>query len=563
MKKLVVLAVFGLALGIANMVFAKTLVDVPEKHWAADAVQKLVDMGLIEGYPDGTFKGDRPMTRYEYAMIVERMMTLIDATYCKKADCKGGETIVKEPTVMEGITEAQLEEVKAIVKKLAAEFKDELAALKVKVDENSARIDKLEKDVATARIGNVSVSGSIRQRVDVANTDLMTNGTFPDLYTHFLTPMYGMAADAGVAANGLNVGYEMLPHIQLNGAAGKDVDFAVALEKSIRTSPIGWDTANEENSELAIEYAYVDVNLTPTVRELDALKIRSGYQNYAFGPYGMLVDNAGVGSNPAVKLDVAKDIVSLTGIGGLAGITGIGVGDTQGIGAAGKDPYAAVRLGLDLPWLDVGVNFLANGIDQEKGWGADITAPLLSDSPFLKELRAEFITITDLTDGTDVGSTLDENSFIVGLDLYKSKRAGLTLSYADLPAAAALSSLDANPFTEYDDVCSAGLDVGPVTGSCINKESERTLFPAGFEGLGVEASYIVFGDVELAGKAVLGNFAGGSVAGLSDGDDYPGFGALSVTKPINDKSKLRVEYMQQGKDPILLNRVRGELLINF
>jgi hypothetical protein len=48
--------------------------DVPENHWAYEYVNTLVSKGIIEGYPDGTFGGDRTMTRYEFAAMLFRAM---------------------------------------------------------------------------------------------------------------------------------------------------------------------------------------------------------------------------------------------------------------------------------------------------------------------------------------------------------------------------------------------------------------------------------------------------------------------------------------------------------
>ena len=48
--------------------------DVPENHWAYAYVKKLADRGLLEGYPDGEFKGDRTITRYEFAAIFSRAL---------------------------------------------------------------------------------------------------------------------------------------------------------------------------------------------------------------------------------------------------------------------------------------------------------------------------------------------------------------------------------------------------------------------------------------------------------------------------------------------------------
>ena len=48
--------------------------DVPKDHWAYSYVKSLADRGLLEGYPDGEFKGDRTMTRYEFAAIIYRAL---------------------------------------------------------------------------------------------------------------------------------------------------------------------------------------------------------------------------------------------------------------------------------------------------------------------------------------------------------------------------------------------------------------------------------------------------------------------------------------------------------
>jgi len=48
--------------------------DVPKDHWAYQYVKTLADKGYIEGYPDGEFKGDRAMTRYEYAAVIYRAL---------------------------------------------------------------------------------------------------------------------------------------------------------------------------------------------------------------------------------------------------------------------------------------------------------------------------------------------------------------------------------------------------------------------------------------------------------------------------------------------------------
>ena len=115
MKKSLVLAM-AMALGVtASAYAANPFSDVPAGHWAYDSISKLAAAGVIEGYGDNTFRGDRLMTRYEMAQIVAKAMA------------KG-----------------------ANVDKLAAEFADELDALGV-------RVAALEK-----KSDNVKITGQFR-----------------------------------------------------------------------------------------------------------------------------------------------------------------------------------------------------------------------------------------------------------------------------------------------------------------------------------------------------------------------------------------------------------------
>lgn len=74
MKKTLLLAAV-MALGVnAGVYAANPFSDVPAGHWAYDAVNKLAAEGVIEGYPGGTYGGDRLMTRYEVAQITAKAM---------------------------------------------------------------------------------------------------------------------------------------------------------------------------------------------------------------------------------------------------------------------------------------------------------------------------------------------------------------------------------------------------------------------------------------------------------------------------------------------------------
>src|SRR5574344_2583345 len=117
MKKTLVFAM-AMALGVSATAFAANpFSDLPAGHWAYASVAKLAAAGIVDGYPDGSFKGDCLMTRYEMAQIVAK-------AYAKGAI--GADD------------------------KLAAEFAEEL-------DNLGVRVAKLEK-----KADNVKVAGEVR-----------------------------------------------------------------------------------------------------------------------------------------------------------------------------------------------------------------------------------------------------------------------------------------------------------------------------------------------------------------------------------------------------------------
>ena len=52
--------------------------DVPADSYAADAVSQLVQLGIVNGFPDGTFRGNEAFTRYQAALVVSRLLSVID-----------------------------------------------------------------------------------------------------------------------------------------------------------------------------------------------------------------------------------------------------------------------------------------------------------------------------------------------------------------------------------------------------------------------------------------------------------------------------------------------------
>lgn len=126
MKKRLLKAAIATALSLAFAVpaFANPFTDVPAKHWAYESVNKLAKAGIIDGFSDGTFRGDKTISRYEMASIVAKAMN-------------------------KSLNNDQ----KAMVDKLSREFAAELNAMGIKVDGIEQKVD-----------GMVKVSGDARAR---------------------------------------------------------------------------------------------------------------------------------------------------------------------------------------------------------------------------------------------------------------------------------------------------------------------------------------------------------------------------------------------------------------
>lgn len=88
MKTTMITAVMLVALFCRPALSAESFKDVPKDHWAAESVQIVRADGVVKGYPDATFKGDRPVTRYELAVSLERMIAFIEESLGKEVESR-------------------------------------------------------------------------------------------------------------------------------------------------------------------------------------------------------------------------------------------------------------------------------------------------------------------------------------------------------------------------------------------------------------------------------------------------------------------------------------------
>ncbi len=115
MKRSIIIAVAAVLLSSAAAMSAP-FSDVPFSHWSYNAVNTLAGKGILQGYPDGRFKGNQSLTRFDLAMVTAKMLASVE----QMMESGNGTNLVAK-------TDLQT------LEKLTVEFADELALLGVKV----------------------------------------------------------------------------------------------------------------------------------------------------------------------------------------------------------------------------------------------------------------------------------------------------------------------------------------------------------------------------------------------------------------------------------------------
>lgn len=169
----------------ATLAVASPFSDVSPSHWSYEAVKSLTEKGILEGYPDGTFHGEKFISRYHLALITAKMLSGIETrpAYISKADIK-------------------------VIEKLTIEFADELSLLGVKVtslQEDLAEIrgkvkgirkdvDSIKEQIEKVGIEKIKISGDVFTR----NYSYKQNGPVSNRHDHRTESMFRVRADANI-----------------------------------------------------------------------------------------------------------------------------------------------------------------------------------------------------------------------------------------------------------------------------------------------------------------------------------------------------------------------------
>jgi hypothetical protein len=229
---------------------ATPFADVPANHWAYQAIASLAADGLIDGYPDGAFKGDRPLTRYEMAAIVARVVAKIEAT--------GAGTASK----------IDLDK----LQKLIDALKDELDALGVRVttlEDAVASLDRRTKIAqAIAVHGTLLANGSFRSNTTTPKGVGAATGIDPFVNAYETSPDDNDPWEQSIGPQTL-----LRSDSRFNFIYTIDPNVTVSLPVHVRDYQYGGDDAQQlsitPDLQLDVKQAGAFTNLTVRAGELD------------------------------------------------------------------------------------------------------------------------------------------------------------------------------------------------------------------------------------------------------------------------------------------------------
>jgi S-layer homology domain len=376
MRHVAVALATALVVAMAAPAFAQPFADTSTNHWAYDALAELAAKGLIEGYPDGTFKGDRAMTRYEMAMVVARLLARIESIQ------------IPTPPPPE-VTRADID----MILRLVNEFRAELAAKNVRLTAVEEELNAIK-----ARLSNVRITGGLRFREDLNQFQGGNPSGGGNAFTNSLNgnPKTSQFS-ASTTQRGNRPRYEF--KLGFDGSVAPDLHFIVGLESAgdynfwnsgaygfgFQSCPLGVcpgvNTGNNSNGAFgAIDSAFLDWKPTWAGGTTEVWFGRFGTDTpcgggcypLQFGPFGLLLNDSGdewedaignqLGVNVADGIRLAFNFPSLANL----RFQALWIRVEGNIGSlsfpSGEDAYGGDLNFTVIPGLVIGGYYVANSV---------------------------------------------------------------------------------------------------------------------------------------------------------------------------------------------------------
>ncbi len=402
---------------------------VPFDHWAYDAVDQLCEVGITIGYPDGTYDGDRRLTRYEFAMAVSRILDMYSIMWPKvgidgKPGAKGpdGPQGPKGPPGdpgppgkpgPDGVGQPPEIEIAHVVEKLTVEFCPELLRLPGDVAALQEKVQRIAQRVTTmeAHKPDIEPFGWLNYRIGLVG-DLSFDHEFDNL-----------TAKVGVQGNitddaFLRISFKWADEYVPLSIVGYDIGEGPGFMNTPGNRPYGYG-----GNDLWLDEAYVQF---PTRGDFHA-DWTVGRQFLCYG-LGLMVNNE---RRALTGIRCQKDKLFGTSLSldfMLAGATYDWLpalpypGDTDG--------YVAARLAYQRPKWTLGFNALPDGTGNEIVYGMDLKYRLAHD----KYLCAEYARQTRHANRARYTGKSVDDAIALSLDIIASEDLCLTYYYSNVDA---------------------------------------------------------------------------------------------------------------------------------
>jgi hypothetical protein len=152
--------VFGVVLFVGSFGFSQSFFDVPPGHWAEDAVSIVADLGVVIGFPDGSYRGNDFVTRYQAALMFVRFLTALENEV-------GGALLPMREVLSELVTDlaflaARVDEVVegGLLGGRLTELGEEVRLARVAAAESALRVSELEGMIVEAVDGGLVGEGA-------------------------------------------------------------------------------------------------------------------------------------------------------------------------------------------------------------------------------------------------------------------------------------------------------------------------------------------------------------------------------------------------------------------
>jgi len=438
--------------------------DVPQNHWAYEAINKLSQAGIIEGMPNGTYMGNKPMTRYEFAVAVARILDKVGGAGASGAQGEQGPQGPQGPAGAVGPA-GQIPDVSQFVKRkeltdainaLRNEFAPELKALGVRVDDLDKRVTDIENRLA--KPPKLTITPSMLFRAGSSNYNLSKapaslSGQGADFEDDFFNTQHQYSYMDFSLRLADRVSDNVTLNAEIRSLTGNQED-PIGLINNLGSiaggiggiGGLGGTIGLNTNFYLRQANAVVDLNHFKLIAGRQHTKIAQGllYDNdylptdqfqgmFSIGPVNVDAFIGSTNNNLGVApYQLSGPALVFAALGGPNGYTGLptyagGGGGIAGIGSSVRleDSESLVHGSLDLfkiagKPVQLGASYLFSGVADQKGWGADLTLPL-----FNRNVGIEYVNQKQYADGTNSNGA----AYNITVPVLRTKSVDLDVAY--------------------------------------------------------------------------------------------------------------------------------------